>query len=309
MILTLAMNPAIDKTLTIDNFKVNHVNKVTDIRLDPAGKGINVSKVVKILGGRTKVIAFLGGKNGDFIVDALAKDRLSLVTIPIENETRINTKIVDTKLNTYTDINEKGPHISPENLELFLKQTINYASGDSMVVLTGSVPPGVDDEVYKNLIVKLKSFGVKTILDASGTLFSNALQGRPYLIKPNIHELEAYFNKALKTREAVIEAGKSLLNMGIEIVVVSLGEKGGLLITSQAVLFSPGLKVDVKSTVGAGDAMVAGLCYGLSKNIPLKETFALAIASSAGQVMVEGTKPPSLDLIYKLIKDVTIEEL
>lgn len=309
MILTLAMNPAIDKTLTIDNFTVNHVNKVMDVRLDAAGKGINVSKVVKVLGGRTKVIAFLGGKNGNFIADALEKDRLSLVKIPIEKETRINTKIVDPVLNTYTDINEKGPFITPENLELFLKQTINYASGDSMVVLTGSVPPGVHENVYRDLIIKLKSFGVKTVLDASGSLFSKALEGRPYLIKPNIHELESYFNKKLETRQAIIDAGKTLLDKGLEIVVVSLGDKGALLMTSKSTLFSQGLRVDVKSTVGAGDAMVAGLCYGLSKNIPLKESFALAIASSAGQIMVEGSKPPSLDLIYKLIKDVTIEEL
>lgn len=195
MILTLAMNPAIDKTLTLENFTINHVNKVVDVRLDPAGKGINVSKVVKVLGGRTKVIAFLGGKNGAFISKALEEDRLSLVKIPIDNETRINTKIVDRVLNTYTDINELGPYIKPEHLELFLKQTINYASSDAMVVLTGSVPPGVHENVYKDLIIKLKSFGVKTVLDASGPLFSNALEGGPYLIKPNIHELETYLQK------------------------------------------------------------------------------------------------------------------
>lgn len=309
MIITLAMNPAIDKTLAVDDFKLNHVNKIETIRLDAAGKGINVSKVVKVLGGRTKVITFLGGNNGEYISNALEKDRISFIKIPIGNETRINTKIVDKVKKTYTDLNEIGPEVTPKDLELFIKQTINYASSDAMVVLTGSVPLGIENTIYRDLIEKLKGYGVKTILDASGPLFAHGVELGPFMVKPNIHELENYFDRKLQTKDALIEAGNLLLKKGIEVVVISLGEKGALLLTPSLKLYSPGLKVDVKSTVGAGDAMVAGLCYGLSKNIPMKETFALAIASSAAQITVEGSKPPTLDLIYKLIKDVVIEEI
>lgn len=308
MILTLTMNPAIDKTISIEAFHIDQVNRISASRLDAAGKGINVSKIVKALGGRTKTFAFLGGNKGDFIEKSLLDEKISLIKIPVTGETRENIKVVDPINNTFTDINEKGPFIFDKDLEFFKKQLIEYTSSSSIVVLTGSVPPGVSKGVYRELIARLKSFGVRTVLDADGELFTEGLKSIPTVIKPNIHELERYVNRTL-TEEEVIEVSKEFINDGIELVAVSLGADGAIFVTKDHVYKVDGLRVNVKSTVGAGDALVAGLCYGLDKNIPIEETIALAIATSAAQVTVEGTQPPTLEVVYKLIKSVKIRKL
>lgn len=309
MIITLTMNPAIDKTVEVDAFKVDHVNRIKDIHLDAAGKGINVSKVIKKLGGHTKTIAFLGGQNGQFIADELTKDHISFINIPVQGETRINTKIVDKLNHTFTDLNEPGPLVNDSAFKQFKDQLIKYSTSQSIVVLTGSVPKGIQSDVYQELIHRLSEFGVKTILDASGELFENGLKAKPMLVKPNIHELEMYLGHRLSNQDEIIKAGKTLIDQGVKIVVISLGEEGALFITEDKTYHAKGLKIDVQSTVGAGDAMVAGLCYGIQKNIPLLETFKLSIACSAAQVSIKGTQPPDLDLIYRLIKEVEMNEI
>lgn len=309
MIITLTMNPAIDKTVEVENFGIDKVNRISNVSLDAAGKGVNVSKLTRVLGGRTKTIAFLGGKNGAFIKQSLEDERLSLVSVPVENETRINTKIVDPHNKTFTDLNEAGPEVSSENLTVFVNQLISHATSETMVVLTGSVPKGVPKTVYKDLIERLNGFGAKTVLDASGELFKAAIEAKPTIIKPNIHELEMYAGHKLRDDATIIQLCKRFITSGIEIVVVSQGEAGALMITKDTVLKAKGLCVDVKSTVGAGDAMVAALCYGYEKKFPLKEIFSLAIASSAAQVMIKGTQVPDLELIYKLNKNVEITEI
>ncbi|MCH4889528.1 1-phosphofructokinase [Acidaminobacter sp. JC074] len=309
MIITLTMNPAIDKTVEVDYFEVDKVNRITDIHLDAAGKGINVSKVVKALGGRTKTLAFLGGDTGDFIQKSLEEDHLSFVKVPVQGKTRTNTKIVDFKNKTFTDLNEPGAYVDQNAQDIFMNHLLKLSSSQSMVVCTGSVPPGIDKSIYKEIIMRLQSFGAKTLLDASGDLFAEGLLASPTIVKPNIHELEMYVGKKLTSDEMLVEACLSFIEMGVEIAVVSLGEKGALMVTRDKILKAQGLKVDVKSTVGAGDAMVAAICYGYEKNFPLNEILSLAVASSAAQVSVKGTQVPNLDLIYKLRKHVEIIEL
>lgn len=309
MILTVTMNPAIDKTLVIDDFRINHVNRVNKIQIDAAGKGINVSKVIKKLGGRTKTFAFLGGENGNFIERELLKSRVTLVSIRVESETRVNTKIVDYKNNTFTDVNEKGGLVSEKCLTQFSNALRNHVTSQSVVVFTGSVPPGVPLTIYGDLIKKYNEIGATTVLDADGELFVEGLKAKPNVIKPNIHELESYLNRKLDDEKSIIEAGKKFIELGVELVIISLGEKGALFITSDHIYRGSGIKVDVKATVGAGDSMLAGICYGLHKNIPLEKTIALAIATSAAKVMTPGTQPAELSLIQKLTKQVIIEEI
>lgn len=308
MILTLTMNPAVDRTVRIDDFGVDKVNRILETRLDAAGKGINVSRVVKALGGRTRTFAFLGGPNGQFIEDCLNKEKIGLTKIKIDSNVRENLKVVDRLKGTFTDINASGPIIQEASVQQLKERLIHSATHQSVVVLTGSIPPGIDKRIYAELITELKSFGAKTVLDADGDLFAYGIESVPTIIKPNIHELESYVGKTL-SEEEVIQTAQKFVEKGVEIVAISLGEKGALFVTKKDVFRAYGLNVDVKSTVGAGDALVAGLCYGLHKGIPLEETIALAIAASAAQVTVVGTKPPTFDKVYELVKFVNIEKV
>ncbi|MCK8058584.1 MULTISPECIES: 1-phosphofructokinase [unclassified Fusibacter] len=309
MIITLTMNPAIDHTVSIPDFKVNHVNRITESRYDAAGKGINVSKVVKGLGGRTKVFAFLGGDTGDYIKKSLVEEKISCIAIETSEPTRTNLKIVDPDSKTYTDINQTGAYVSEDQLALFRKQVFNYLSSQSLVVLTGSLPPGVPVTIYQELISDIQAIGAVAVLDADGEAFEHGLKSGPKIIKPNIHELELYVGRKLDTEDEVVQAAKELLAFGTELIAVSMGAEGALFITNNCVYRAHGLKVSVKGTVGAGDAMLAAICYGRDKNLPIEETIRLAIATSAAKVMVEGTKSPDFDTIYDLKKQVKISVL
>jgi 1-phosphofructokinase len=303
------MNPAVDKTIVISDFRLNHVNRIESIQLDAAGKGINVSKSIKKLGGRTKTFAFLGGENGKYIEDTLEAERISIIPVYVPHNTRVNTKVVDYKNQTFTDINEPGGHVGDVALNKFKSILRQYVTSQSVVVFTGSVPKGVPSTIYKELIENYNAIGAITVLDADGDLLSEGIKACPKVVKPNIHELEKYLRRSLNTDEDIIHAGKDLVKAGIEIVVISLGEKGAVLITEDLVYKAEGLEVDVKSTVGAGDSMLAGLCYGLNKNIPLEKTMALAIATSAANVMTEGSQPAEFDMIQKLVKKVIIKKI
>lgn len=303
------MNPAIDKTVTINDFAIDKVNRITEHRLDAAGKGINVSKVVRELGGRTKIVTFLGGASGQFIRSELEKEKICLVDVTIDGETRTNIKIVDPSNGTYTDINESGVAVTKDQQVLLEKKLMNYVTSQSVVVFTGSVPPGVPKDVYKIFIERVQRIGATAVLDADGDLFKYGVQAGPRIVKPNLHELENYIGHALKTETEIIETARSLLEYGTELVVISMGAEGALFVKKENVIKASGLKVEVKGTVGAGDSMLGAICYGYHKELPFDDVVKLAIGASAAKVCMEGTKPPSLDKVYDLSKQVYFEEI
>lgn len=309
MILTVTMNPAIDKTIVVNNFQLDQVNRVESVQLDAAGKGINVSKSVKKLGGRTKTFAFLGGENGDFIEQSLEKERITLIPIRVRPNTRVNTKVVDYQNQTFTDINEPGGQVTDTDLKTFKERLKQYATSQSIIVFTGSVPKGISPTIYRDLITDYNAIGATTVLDADHDLFSEGLKAKPRVVKPNIHELERYIGKKLINDEDIIDAAKKMVVGGVSLVVVSLGERGAFFVNDSSVFLAKGLDVEVKSTVGAGDSMLAGICYCLNKNIPLEKTMALAIATSAANVMTEGSKPAEVEMIQQLAKKVVIDRI
>lgn len=307
MIRTITLNPAVDKTVEIDNFKVGNVNRVSTQRVDAGGKGINVSKVIKSLGGESKALGLLAGRNGQFIKSYLDSIEIDNKFIFVNGETRTNIKVIDKINGTNTDINEPGTFIPEEDLQKVELSIFDNLSKDSIVIFSGSVPQGIPKSIYGKWINKAKGLGIKTVLDADGELLKEGIEAGPYMVKPNIHELEKFFNKKLESTEAVIEAAKSLLNYGINEVVVSLGEDGALFINKEEIILAHGLSVQVKSTVGAGDSMVAALAYSMEKGLKLEETVILSVATSAANVMTSGTQPADINEISGLMKDVKFE--
>lgn len=309
MIITLTMNPAVDRTLQVDKFTVDRVNLIREDRSDVGGKGINVSKVIRQLGGRTKTITFLGGSTGAFIEQELEKMKIGKVAVPVSGVTRTNLKIVDLELGTYTDLNEPGPVIGPQELALFVKQLRSEVTAQSLVVLTGSVPKGVPAAIYRDLIVDIQRIGARAALDADHEVLRLGIEASPYLVKPNIHELERLAGKTLEGTAAVMEAARELIAQGIRIVIVTLGEDGALFVTEQSAIHAKGLPVQVLSTVGAGDALMGAFCYGLDKQLPLEETIRLSIGASAAMISTEGTQVPEFSRIHELVSRVELEKL
>lgn len=306
MIMTVTLNPAIDKTVEIDNFKVGTVNRISSMRLDAGGKGINVSKIVKLLGGRSKAFGILAGNNGQYIKNYMDSCGIENDFVFVDGETRTNIKVIDKLKSTNTDINESGPDTTAEEMELLEEKIFSMADGDTILVFSGSTPSSVPADIYKRMILKAKNYGIRSIMDCDGELLRQGIEAGPYLIKPNIYELEKLTGRSLPNMEEIIDAAKGIQKYGVDIVVVSHGEKGALFIDREDIIHAEGLKVDVKSTVGAGDSMVAALAYALDLNYPFEKAVVLAAASAAAKVTTSGSQPPELQDIFNYEKQIIL---
>ncbi len=309
MIITFTLNPALDKTVEIANLQVGEVNRISSMRLDGGGKGINVSKVLKSMGQESVAMGIVGGNNGNAIKEYLAKLLISNEFVQADGETRVNLKIIDTVNGTNTDINESGFFVGEEVVNKVKEKLEAAVNLSDIVVFAGSIPKGVSTDIYFTLTNLCKSKGAKVFLDVDGEMFKEGIKAVPYLIKPNINELEAYFGRKLENVQQIAEACTQFIEMGIEKVVVSLGGDGALFITKDKTILGNGVKVRVKSTVGAGDSMVASLVLSEIKNHSLEETVKMAIATSAANVTVSGTQPAEFSEILKLTKLVSYTQL
>lgn len=309
MIFTLTLNPAIDKTVVIPSFSVDTVNRVQSLRTDVGGKGINVSKCLASLGCESTAVAFWGGDTGTQGERFLVENRIRSLAVRVSEPTRTNLKIIDPEKGQNTDINEPGPVILPEQLEALwnlLKQNIH---GGDTLILSGSLPRGIEKTVYRDISGYFGRAGVRVILDADGEAFSLGLQQPPFLVKPNTAELSRLLGRELTDLPQILSGAQTLLSMGIRQVAVSMGGDGLLLVDGSKALWGHGLQVPVKSTVGAGDSVVAALAYSLEYGKTPEEALTLAIAISAASVMCSGTQAPAFEIIQELEQKVTFEEV
>ncbi|HEY8464494.1 MAG TPA: 1-phosphofructokinase [Bacillota bacterium] len=310
MIITVNLNPAVDKTIEVRDFKVGTVNRVSALRMDAGGKGINVSKVILSLGGKSKAIGVLAGTAGTFIKDCLNQAGIESNFYFIKGETRTNLKIIDYTTKTTTDINEPGPNLTNEALETVKRMVFNEVNANTIVIFSGSVPNGVAKDIYGKWILAAKQAGAKTILDADGELLQYGIAAGPFLVKPNLYELEGLFGIKVSGIEEIHRLANSLLSKyGIEIVVVSLGEKGAIFVNHECSLLADGIKVDVKSTVGAGDSMVAALAYAIDHDYDFEKAAKLAVASGTANVTTPGTQAADYKTIVNFEKQVTLTYL
>lgn len=301
MIITVTLNPAVDRTVEIDNFEIGAVNRIASERVDAGGKGINVSKTIKSLNGNSKSLGLIGGKTGLFIKDYLDKMGIVNEFIQIQGETRTNLKIVDKVSKTNTDINESGPQISCEDIDKLDNLLFKSLEKESTVVFSGSVPAKVDTRIYGRWIKKLKSEGIKTILDADGDLLKYGIAEGPYLCKPNIKEFEMLTGKKIESLDEIKSMGEKIAKEnGIEIMVISMGDKGAIFINKAGSYYADTLEVEIKSTVGAGDAMVAALAYCLDMGHNMEEMIRLSMASGIAAVMSSGSQAAAFETIMEL---------
>ena len=308
MITTITLNPAIDRTIILDSFEHGSVNRVKSVREDMGGKGINVAKVLQSLGHSTCAIGFIGKKNSQYVENLLMAERLKNEFITVEGQTRLNTKIVEISTRLTTDINEIGFHISSQELSDIGRLITKYAKQSEMLVFSGSIPQGMSSDTYHKLLSIAAPY-TKTALDADGVFLLEGLKASPYIIKPNIHELENAISRKLNTHEEIKEAARELIgDYNIQYVLVSMGGDGSILVSPDQALFARALKVEVKSSVGAGDSMLAGFIYGLmNQDLGLKEALSYATACGALAVGQEGTQTLKKEDVESLIKQVEID--
>ena len=280
-IATVTLNPAFDLVGRLARIEIGEVNTVETLGLYPAGKGINVAKVLADLGAKLSVTGFLGEENqGDF-VQAFAQNGVEDKFYRIAGKTRINVKITETEADV-TDLNFLGFEISEQDWEAFTHQSQTWESQYDLVAVCGSLPSGVTPEQFAAWLESLHQQGLKVVLDSSNAALTAGLTAHPWLVKPNRRELEVWAGRSLHTIEEVIEAAEQLRSHGIENVIISMGEKGSVWLNSEGVLQAqPPRCENVVSTVGAGDSMVAGLIYGFSQGWSKKKTLSFASATSA----------------------------
>lgn len=307
MIVTVTMNPAIDKTVEIDTLCPGGLNRIQRVEYDAGGKGINVSKTIKELGGESIAVGFLGGNSGRTIENVLNQKGIRNDFVWVEQETRTNTKVFE-KSGELTELNEPGPVISPEQSQELLDKISAYASEGTLVILAGSIPSGVDSDIYAQIIRMVHEKGGKVLLDADGKLFREALEAVPDIIKPNRVELEEYMGIDYRASEKeLLDAAEKFLESGIETIAVSMGKSGAMFVRDGYQVKCPALSVKSHSTVGAGDAMVAALAYAWDQKLGSEDTVKLCMATSAGAVTTVGTKPPSREVVDELINQVVIQ--
>lgn len=275
MITTITLNPAIDKTIVVENFNLNSVNRVKHVYEDFGGKGINVSKVLNCLNAKNVAIGFIGERNYGVVQNLIKKEKLVTDFILIDALTRINTKIVDPINISTTDINEVGFTVQLMQLEQLKVMIRSYSKESDFVVFSGSVCQGISNKDFKEMMELAKPS--KIVLDADRDIFKIGLTCSPYLIKPNIHELEDYLKIKLVTTQEIVNASLKLIeDFNIQYVLVSLGEKGSVLVSKSVSIFASALNVNVVSTVGAGDSMLAGFIYALTQQLSLEDSLKYA---------------------------------
>ncbi len=282
MIYTLTLNPAVDYYITVDNFKNGRVNRTASEKIAFGGKGINVSLVLKEFGLKSTALGFVGGFTGEAIENHLMQNGISCDFVKIAGNTRINIKLND------TDINAIGPDISQDELERLYKKLDNLCD-DDFLILSGSVPKSLPQNIYSTIIEKLQNKSINFVVDAEKDLLLDALKYKPFLIKPNHHELGDIFDVEVNDFEDALFYGKKLKQNGAQNVMVSLGKKGAVLIDENGETYiQKAPKGEVVSAVGAGDSAVAAFLAEYVKNGDYKKCLKLAVAAGSATTFSNG---------------------
>ncbi len=276
---TVTLNPALDRTVTVNRFVPGAVNRAEHIRDRPGGKGINVAAALAGQGLATAALGFLGRENEAVFAAFFAKLGVEDVCLRLPGGTRLGIKIVDTAGGGTTDLNFPGLAPSQADLAALGRQLDTLEA--RWWVLAGSLPPGVPATFYRDAITRLKARGARVALDTSGEALREALGAAPEAIKPNVHELEALVGRELRDEAAVVEAARGLVAGGVGLVVVSRGAVGACFVTAEAVVHARPPRIEVGSTVGAGDAMVAGIVAARVRGLSLVECARVATAYSS----------------------------
>lgn len=285
MIYTVTFNPSLDYIVSVKDFRPGMTNRTSSELMLAGGKGINVSIVLGNLGIKSTALGFIAGFTGDEIVRRLHNGGINSEFIKINDGiSRINIKL---KSIDGTEINGQGPHIESSHIEQLMNRLRRLESGD-VLVLAGSIPAGISDNIYKDIMDMLKDKGVQIVVDATSRLLTNVLEYNPFFIKPNQHELGDIFNVTLNTQEEVIPYALKLKKMGAVNVCVSMGGKGAILVADDGNVYKAKAPDGIlKNSVGAGDSLVAGFLSGWIEKKDYEYAFRKGVATGSASAFSE----------------------
>jgi tagatose 6-phosphate kinase len=290
LILTVTLNAAVDKTYRVENFALDRVNRPSDWRIVAGGKGINVARVYQTLGGRAIATGFLGGYNGRFIAEALRQEGIAARFVRTREESRVCIAAVDPVSRTQTEINESGPNVMPGEVaslkRVFRRLLQEYDF--QFVTLSGSLPPGVPDAIYADLLLLAREAGARGALDASGPALAAGLEQRPWLVKPNVFELSDLVGRELVERDEITEAAREIVRTGVEIVCVTMGRHGGLCVMAEGMWQAAPPPIRFVSAVGSGDSLLAAFVWAMEQGQHVEKAFRLGIGAGAANAEVYG---------------------
>lgn len=289
MILTVTLNAAIDKRYVVEGARMGEVNRVKECAYTPGGKGLNVSKPASIAGARVVATGFVGGHAGAYIEDSLKPFGIEAAFYHMKEESRSCINIWDTVNKVQTEYLEPGFTVSEEDFEGFLGQFTGLVKEASVVTMSGSVPKGLDETAYQKLVGIVKNAGKKIILDTSGKLLAEGIKAQPTMIKPNIDEIRMLTGNRCDKENEIVEAAKKIHENGVEVVAVSLGAEGSVVVSDEGIFRAAVPKIDAVNTVGCGDSMIAGFALGFSEGLSIQETLRKASAISAAAALREET--------------------
>jgi len=306
MIYTITLNPALDKQLTVADIRFNDVLIAERVQLDFGGKGFNVSRMLQKLNQPSKAIGLLGGQTGKTIEVGLQEQGIEVGAIPISGETRTNVSVVTPGGSKHIKVNEKGPTVSEAELELIYDFISQNATTGTLWVLAGSIPPGVDVSVYREMTQRIKQLGGDVVLDTSGEALRQGVRAQPKLVKPNLFELSQLVGKQIVNLQEIMDNPTITRDVGAEFVAISAGDKGALLTDGENTAICLPPEIQEANPVGAGDAMVAGLSFALYHGYDLEQALMLGVACGTASAMQSGTRMPEWDVVEDVRQRVKI---
>jgi 6-phosphofructokinase 2 len=309
MIYTITLNPALDHFIEVDDLVVDDANRVKAECLYAGGKGIDVSRALRHLGADSMALGFIGGHNGNIMMDLLKAEGVNCYFTPISQETRRNIIVCTAKSRTQTMLNTPGPSVTSEEWRNFLTHLQLLGLRDAYVVASGSLASGVPADAYYQIVSLVQEQGARAILDADGPCLRAGLKAKPFAIKPNLKELRRALGRPLRTEREILAAAAELNHAGVSVVMVSRGRRGLLVVTDKERIRAVPPHVKVKSTVGAGDSAVAGFVFGHAGGKSLEECARFAAAAGTAATLAPGNQLCRSRDVLRLLPRIKLETL
>jgi len=309
MLVTVTLNPCIDRLAEVPSFTYGGMNRVTSSRSDAAGKGINVAVAYGHLGGESLCTGFHYETGSELITDLLDAEGIPYDFTRVPGTVRTNFKIHDHATGQTTEINESGCPVGEEAIAALTRKIGSLANEADTMVFSGSVPPGVPADIYRTLIGIARKAGTRCVLDAQGQLLRTGIEAGPVLIKPNLYELESTFGLKINDTAEIVTAARRIMEKGVSMVAVTLGSAGAAIVNRDEAWYAPAIPVEIGGLCGAGDSAVAGFCRALDEALSLADILRYGVAAATASVTLPGTLLCTREDFDRYLEQAVIEPL